>query len=113
MQNYGNGEGVTRMAEGGMLMVEKTLPLPQSLKKQIILCMLRTIFTHGKNMRTNIVINEELIARALSISGLPTKKAVVEEALKLLVQIKNQQKIKALRGKLVWTGNLDKMRTDK
>ena len=77
------------------------------------MCMLHHIFTHGNNMRTNIVINEELMASALHISGLPTKKAVVEEALKLLVQIKKQQKLKALKGKLSWTGNLEMMRTDK
>lgn len=77
------------------------------------MCMLHHIFTHGNYMRTNIVINEELMASALDISGLPTKKAVVEEALRLLVQIKKQQKLKALKGKLSWTGNLEKMRTDK
>lgn len=47
---------------------------------------------------------------ALKISGLKTKKAVVEEALKLLVLVKQQAKLKTLQGKLVWEGNLDKLR---
>ncbi len=40
-------------------------------------------------------------------------KAVVEEALKLLVRIRQQEEIKAWRGKLPWTGDLDAMRMDK
>ena len=44
---------------------------------------------------------------ALKISGLSAKKDVVEEALKLLVQVKNQSRLKKLRGKLKWEGNLD------
>jgi Arc/MetJ family transcription regulator len=64
-------------------------------------------------MRTNIVIDDKLMNRALNATGFKTKKEVVEEALKLLVKIKLQAKLKKLRGKLKWEGNLDKMRTDK
>jgi len=64
-------------------------------------------------MRTNIVINDELMNEAIKVSGFKTKKAVVEEGLKLLVKLKKQQKIKTLRGKLKWEGNLDEMRLDK
>ncbi len=64
-------------------------------------------------MRTNIVINDGLIAEALKLTNLKTKKAVVEEGLKLLVQLKKQEKIKSLRGKLKWEGNLEEMRLDK
>ncbi|MBU2514286.1 type II toxin-antitoxin system VapB family antitoxin [bacterium] len=64
-------------------------------------------------MRTNIIINDELMNEALKLTDLKTKKAVVEEGLKLLVQLKKQQKIKSLRGKLRWEGNLDEMRLDK
>lgn len=71
---------------------------------------------HNKNgykMRTNIVIDDKLMSLAFKTSGLSTKKEVVEEALRLLVKVKNQQKLKKLRGKLKWEGNLDEMRTDK
>ena len=63
-------------------------------------------------MRTNIVIDEGLMAEAIQLSQLKTKKAVVEEALRLLIQIKKQEQIKELRGKLKWEGNLDEMRAD-
>lgn len=64
-------------------------------------------------MRTNIVIDDKLMAIALKTSGLKTKKEVVEEGLKLLVKVKNQSKLKKLRGKLKWEGDLEEMRTDK
>ena len=64
-------------------------------------------------MRTNVAINDVLMESALKVSGVKTKKDTIEEALKLLVQIKNQENIKGFRGKLKWTGNLNNMRTDK
>ncbi|NIA18870.1 MAG: type II toxin-antitoxin system VapB family antitoxin [Xanthomonadaceae bacterium] len=63
-------------------------------------------------MRTNIVVDDNLMAEALKLSNLKTKKSVVETALKLLVQIKRQEKIRKLRGKLNWEGNLSEMRRD-
>ncbi len=63
-------------------------------------------------MRTNIVIDDNLMTEAIKISGCKTKKAVVEESLKLLIQINKQESIKKLRGKLKWTGDLEKMRLD-
>jgi Arc/MetJ family transcription regulator len=64
-------------------------------------------------MRTNIVIDDELMSLALKSSGLNTKKEVVEEALRLLIKVKNQNKLKKLKGKLKWEGDLDEMRQDK
>ena len=61
-------------------------------------------------MRINIVIDEKLMSTALKISGLNTKKEVVEEALRLLVKVKNQSKLRKLRGKLKWEGDLNEMR---
>ena len=63
-------------------------------------------------MRTNIVINDTLMAEAMKVSALKTKKAVVESGLSLLIQIKKQERIKSLRGKLKWDDDLDKMRLD-
>ncbi|HKK33173.1 MAG TPA: type II toxin-antitoxin system VapB family antitoxin, partial [Desulfomicrobiaceae bacterium] len=51
-------------------------------------------------MRTNIVIDDELMNEAIRLSNLKTKKEVVNQALKLLVQVKRQEKIRAWRGKL-------------
>lgn len=64
-------------------------------------------------MRTNIVIDDDLMREALRVSQLKTKKDAVEEGLKLLVQRKKQENIKDLRGKLNWKGDLDDMRSDK
>lgn len=63
-------------------------------------------------MRTNIVIDDTLMAEAIKVSALKTKKAVVESGLSLLIQIKKQEYIKSLRGKLKWDDDLDKMRLD-
>ena len=64
-------------------------------------------------MRTNVVIDDDLMASALKVSGLKTKKDAIEEGLKLFVQMKSQKEIKRFRGKLQWSGNLDEMRLDK
>jgi Arc/MetJ family transcription regulator len=64
-------------------------------------------------MRTNIIIDDSLMAEAMKLSRLKTKKAVVESGLRLLIQIKKQERIKSLRGKLKWDGDLDKMRLDR
>jgi Arc/MetJ family transcription regulator len=64
-------------------------------------------------MRTNIVIDDKLMNEAMSLTQLKTKKAVVETGLRLLVQIKRQERIRQLRGKLKWEGDLDSMRRDR
>jgi Arc/MetJ family transcription regulator len=61
-------------------------------------------------MRTNIVIDDELMDRALRVSGLPTKRATVEEALRLLIAVKSQTGVRKLRGKVDWEGDLDDLR---
>lgn len=64
-------------------------------------------------MRTNIVIDEKLMAEALRLSGIRTKKRVVEDSLRLMIQMKRQEKIRAARGKLAWSGDLEGMRKDR
>jgi Arc/MetJ family transcription regulator len=64
-------------------------------------------------MRTNVVLDDKLVGSALSLSGFKTKKKAIEEGLKLLIQVNRQKRIKTFRGKLNWTGNLNKMRTDR
>ncbi|GJL55550.1 MAG: hypothetical protein NPIRA02_26820 [Nitrospirales bacterium] len=46
------------------------------------------------------------------ITGITTKKGVVEEGLKVLLRLQRQQAVKKYRGKLRWTGNLAAMRRD-
>ena len=61
-------------------------------------------------MRTNIVIDEELIDRARRLTGIKTKREVVHEALRTLIQIREQAEVRALRGKLHWEGDLAALR---
>ena len=61
-------------------------------------------------MRTNIEIDDELLAQAMRAAGLSTKRATVEEGLRLLVRLRKQAKgLAELRG-LGWEGDLDGMR---
>ena len=64
-------------------------------------------------MRTNVVIDETLMAEAMKVTGLTTKKAVIDEALRLLVRLKAQEEVRSLRGKLRWEGDLDAMRASR
>jgi Arc/MetJ family transcription regulator len=63
-------------------------------------------------MRTNIEIDDDLMKKAIAVTGSKTKKDVVDEALRLLVRTRQQAGVKKLRGKLKWEGSLDEMRTD-
>ncbi len=64
-------------------------------------------------MRTNIEIDDELMDEALKLSGLPTKRAVVEEGLRLMVRLRKQARaLKSLKG-LGWEGDLDVMRRER
>jgi Arc/MetJ family transcription regulator len=62
-------------------------------------------------MRTNIDIDDELMEEALRRSGLTTKRAAVEEGLRLLIQTRRQAGLRRLRGKVKWEGDLHAMRT--
>ena len=61
-------------------------------------------------MRTNIDIDDDLMREAMRASGEPTKRAVVEHALRLLVQTRGQARMRRLRGKVTWRGDLNESR---
>jgi len=63
-------------------------------------------------MRTNVVIDDKLMSLALRSSGCRTKRAAIESGLRLLVQVNSQKKLRSLKGKVAWEGDLDKMRRD-
>jgi Arc/MetJ family transcription regulator len=63
-------------------------------------------------MRTNIVIDDRLMADALKASGVRTKREAVELGLQTLIRIRRQEGLRSLRGKLHWEGDLNAMRTD-
>ena len=64
-------------------------------------------------MRTNIVIDDDLINEALKLTDIKTKREVVELGLKTLIKLKKQETIKKFKGKLKWQGDLDGMRTNR
>jgi Arc/MetJ family transcription regulator len=57
-------------------------------------------------VRTNIEIDDSLMAEAQKASGLATKKQIVEQALRLLIRLHRQQEVNAAFGKYRWRGNL-------
>ena len=65
-------------------------------------------------MRTTIVIDDQLMAEAMRLSGARTRKQAVEEGLRLLIrmQLQEQVQVRRLRGSVRWTGDLDAMRLD-
>ena len=71
----------------------------------------RKLYTRKEEvMRTNIVLDDKLIARAQKLTGIRTKREVVHEALRLLILLKEQAEVRTLRGKLPWDGSLSDQR---
>ena len=64
-------------------------------------------------MFTSLEIDDELFNEAWNLSGLRTKKGLIEEALRLYVRLHEQAQVRALRGKLVWQGDLDEIREER
>jgi len=63
-------------------------------------------------MRTNVVIDDKLMCRALRASGCRTKRAAIESGLRLLVQVNSQKQLRSLKGRIAWEGDLEEMRRD-
>jgi Arc/MetJ family transcription regulator len=61
-------------------------------------------------MRTNIEIDDALMAAAQKASGLATKKQTVEEALRLMIKLRRQKEVGSAFGKYPWRGNLARSR---
>ncbi|WP_028455207.1 type II toxin-antitoxin system VapB family antitoxin [Chitinilyticum litopenaei] len=64
-------------------------------------------------MRTNIEIDDKLMSDALRLTGAKTKREAVEMGLRTLLRLSQQQELRRFKGKLLWEGDLDAMRTDK
>lgn len=63
-------------------------------------------------MRTNIVIDDDLMAAAMQVTGSRTKREAVELGLQTLIRLGQQAEIRKSRGKLDWSGDLEAMRAD-
>ena len=64
-------------------------------------------------MRTNIEIDDRLMRQAMRSSGARTKRAAVEQGLRLLIRTKGQASIRRLRGKVAWQGDLNASRLER
>ncbi len=61
-------------------------------------------------VRTNIELNRQLIETGLQVTGLKTRRELVDYALRELLRHRQQQKLLSLKGNIDWQGNLDEMR---
>jgi Arc/MetJ family transcription regulator len=61
-------------------------------------------------MRTNVEIDDELMAKALRLTGLRTKRAVVNAGLRALIERRGRELLLEAAGKYSWEGDLDRMR---
>jgi Arc/MetJ family transcription regulator len=57
-------------------------------------------------MRTNVVLDELLVEKAKVLTGIKTTRGVLDEALRLLIQLREQSQVRDLRGRFRWEGDL-------
>jgi Arc/MetJ family transcription regulator len=63
--------------------------------------------------RTNVVLDDNLVEDCIKATGIKTRKALIDHALKELLRHENQIKILDLKGNINWEGNLDEWRQDR
>jgi Arc/MetJ family transcription regulator len=61
-------------------------------------------------MRTNVILDETLVAQAKVLTGIKTTRGVLDEALRVLIRLQEQGQIRELRGRLQWEGDLATLR---
>lgn len=62
-------------------------------------------------MRTNIMLDDRLVDEAMRLSGIRTKREVVDTALRAFIRLQRQRAVLGLEGSVAWEGDLDAMRT--
>lgn len=67
----------------------------------------------GDTIRTNIVLDKALVEEALRVTGLKTRRELVDHALRELMRHRHQRKLLELKGAVRWEGNLDDMRASR
>jgi Arc/MetJ family transcription regulator len=70
----------------------------------------RFVESYTRRIRTNIDIDDDLMRQAMRSSGARTKRAAVEEGLRLLIRTRDQRAVRRLRGKVTWEGDLGRSR---
>ena len=65
-----------------------------------------------QTIRTNIVLDTRLIHTGLKMTGLKTRRELVDFALRELIRHQQQKQLLDLKGRIQWEGDLEAMRTD-
>jgi Arc/MetJ family transcription regulator len=88
--------------------------MAQALSGQIVDCLSsRAWFDYNRlrtDMRTTIETDDDLMRQAMRACGARTKRAAVEEGLRLLIRTRGQASVRRLRGKIAWRGDLESSR---
>ena len=71
------------------------------------MCMVVCMANAARSTRTNIVLDEDLIAEATRLTGIPTRRALVHEALRALIEQKSRRPLSELRGKIQFAPGYD------
>ena len=71
------------------------------------------MFTKNIHMRTNVVIDDNLMKEAMLLGEFKTQRETNEKSLEFFIRLKNQAKIRNYRGILRWEGNLEQSRIDR
>lgn len=71
------------------------------------------MYKEAVEMRTNIVLDDNLVKEGLKLTKLKTKKALVNYALKELVERHKRKRILKLEGKVEWIGSLEDLRKNR
>lgn len=66
--------------------------------------------TNQYSVRTHIVLDTHLISTGLELTGMKTRRELVDHALRELVRHERQKKLLRLKGKVQWQGDLDELR---
>ena len=61
-------------------------------------------------MRTNVVVDDDVIAEAMQLTGIRTKRGVIDTALRTLVRLQRQRAVLTLEGSVTWEGDLSRLR---
>ena len=69
-----------------------------------------SIFVCMKTTRTNIVLRDDLVKEIMKFGEIKTKREAVDKALELYANWLKRQKLRSLRGKVQWEGDLMEMR---
>ncbi len=64
-------------------------------------------------MDTNVTVNDTLVAKAMELTGIKTKRQVIDTALRTFIRLQQQRAILALEGAIPWEGDLEALRTSR